>query len=269
VDLIRQKIAVVNFGIVDFARITGSVFNDLRFDGKRQPDAKGLGSVHLILDDGKRRRTIVAQDGGDFEADDVPPGDYMISVDPATLPPNYTLPEESFTLHVAPISTVAQNIPVRAMRSIAGRVFVKVLAEPAAQPADSGKLKISGVPSGSVRSQRGGQAGGSRVNQSGRGQAQGTNAPSSPGDYNLVPLAGVQITAGFGAVKTDENGNFLLRDLPSGELTVTLVPQKELPGGLKVPSGQVKMPAEPIQVQGATIVIGNPDLMPYLVEDKR
>jgi hypothetical protein len=269
VDLIRQKIAVVNFGIVDFARITGSVFNDLRFDGKRQPDAKGLAGVHLILDDGKRRRTITAQDNGDFEADDVLPGDYMISVDPATLPANYTLPEESFTLRVSPVSTVVQHIPARAMRSIAGRVFVKVLAEPAAQPADSGKLKISGMPSGSVRSQRGGQAGGGRVNQSGRGQAQGSTGPSSGGDYNLVPLAGVQITAGAGMVKTDENGNFLLRDLPAGELTVTLVPQKELPEGLKVPSGLVKMPAEPIQVQGATIVISNPDLAPYLVETGR
>jgi hypothetical protein len=56
-----------------------------------------------------------------------------------------------------------------------------------------------------------------------------------------------------------------LRDLPAGELIVTLVPEKELPPGMKVPSGQVKMPAEPIQVQGATIVISNPDLAPYLV----
>ncbi len=268
VDLIRQKIAVVNFGIVDFARVTGSIFNDLRFDGKRQPDAKGLANVHLFLDDGKRRRTIVAQDNGDFETDDVTPGDYILSIDTSTMPANYTLPEESFTLHVSPIATAVQNIPARAMRSIAGRVFVKVLAEPAAQPADSGNLKISGVPSGSVRSQRGGQAGG-RVGQAqagGRGQAQGTNGPSSGGDYNLVPLAGVKITAGSGVVKTDENGNFLLRDLPAGELTVTLIPQKELQAGMKVPSGQVKMPAEPVQVQGATIVIGNPDLVPYLVD---
>jgi hypothetical protein len=266
VDLIRQKIAVVNFGIVDFARITGSVFNDLRFDGKRQPDAKGLANVHLLLDDGKRRRTIVAQDNGDFEADDVVPGDYILSIDTSTLPANYTLPEESFTLHVSPVSTSVENIPARAMRSIAGRVFVKMLAEPAAQPADSGNLKIGGVPTGGVRNQRGGQAGG-RVGQAqaGRGQAQGTNGPATGGDYNLVPLAGVRITAGSGVVKTDENGNFLLRDLPAGELIVTLVPEKELPPGMKVPSGQVKMPAEPIQVQGATIVISNPELAPYLV----
>lgn len=266
VDLIRQRIGVVNFGIVDFARVTGSVFNDLHFDGKRQPEAKGVGGVHLILDDGKRRRTIVAQDTGDYEVDDVPPGDYMLSVDPGTLPANYTLPAESFTLHVAPISTVVQNIPARAMRSIAGRVFVKVLAEPAAQPADSGKLKIGGIPAGSVRTQRGGQAGGRTGQQAGRGQAQGSNGPSNGSDFNLVALAGVQITAGDTVVKTDALGNFLLRDLPAGDLTVTLVPLKELPEGMKVPSGQVKMPAEPIQVQGATIVISNPDLAPYLVE---
>src|SRR6478736_1650841 len=265
VDLIRQKIGMVNFGIVDFARITGGVFNDLNLDGRRLPDAKGLAGVHLNLDDGKKRRTIIAQDTGDFEVDDVPPGDYQITVDASTLPANYSLPEGTFTLHVTPVSTVVENIPARAMRSIAGRVFVKVLAEPAAQPADSGKLKIGGMPPGSVRSQRGGQAGG-RVSQTGRGQAQGTTGAAAPGDYNLVPLAGVQITAGYGTAKTDENGSFLLRDLPAGDLTVTLVPVKELPAGMKVPLGQVKMPAEPIQVQGATIVISNPELPPYLVD---
>ena len=170
------------------------------------PDAKGLAGVHLNLDDGKTRRTIVAQDTGDFEVDDVPPGDYRISVDASTLPANYSLPEDTFTLHVTPVSTVVENIPARAMRSIAGRVFVKVLAESAAQPADNGKLKIGGMPPGSVRSQRGGQAGGRAGQQSGRGQAQGTSGPTIAGEYNLVALAGVQITAGHTVVKTDETG---------------------------------------------------------------
>ncbi len=137
VDLIRQKIGMVNFGIVDFARVTGSVFNDLNLDGNRTPDAKGLSGVHLTLDDGKTHRNIVAQDTGDFEVDDVPPGDYRITVDASTLPANYSLPEDTFTLHVTPVSTAVENIPARAMRSIAGRVFVKVLAESAAQPADT------------------------------------------------------------------------------------------------------------------------------------
>jgi hypothetical protein len=66
--------------------------------------------------------------------------------------------------------------------------------------------------------------------------------------------------------KTDENGKFLLRDLPAGDLTVTVVPVKTVPDEMKIPSGQVRLPAEPIQVQGATIVISNPDLIPYLLE---
>jgi len=265
VDLIRQKIGMVNFGVVDFARVTGSVFNDLNLDGTRAPDAKGLSGVHLTIEDGRTHRNIVAQDTGDFEVDDVPPGDYRITVDASTLPANYSLPEDTFTLHVTPVSTVVENIPARAMRSIAGRVFVKVLAESAAQPADNGKLKIGGMPAGSVRSQRGGQAGGRAGQQSGRFQ-QGTSGPNIAGEYNLVALAGVQITAGHAVVKTDALGNFLLRDLPAGDLTVTLVPIKELPPGMKVPVGQVKLPPEPIQVQGATIVISNPDLAPYLVD---
>lgn len=268
VDLIRQKIGMVNFGVVDFARVTGSVFNDLNLDGTRSPDAKGLSGVHLTLDDGMTHRNIVAQDTGDFEVDDVPPGDYRITVDASTLPANYSLPGDTFTLHVAPVSTVVENIPARAMRSIAGRVFVKVLSEPAAQPADNGKLKIGGMPPGSVRSQRGGQAGGRAGQQSGRFQ-QGTSGPTIAGEYNLVALAGVQITAGHTVVKTDALGNFLLRDLPAGDLTVTLVPIKELPAGMKVPVGQVKLPPEPIQVQGATIVISNPELAPYLVDEPK
>ena len=74
----------------------------------------------------------------------------------------------------------------------------------------------------------------------------------------------VQITAGYGVAKTDKDGAFLLRNLPAGNLTITLVPVKPLPEGLQLPTGSVRMPADPIQVQGATIVISNPELVPYL-----
>ncbi|HEV8492382.1 MAG TPA: hypothetical protein VGR76_08920, partial [Candidatus Angelobacter sp.] len=62
------------------------------------------------------------------------------------------------------------------------------------------------------------------------------------------------------------SSRMIVGSAPAGDLTVTIVPVKELPAGMKVPLGQVKMPAEPIQVQGATIVISNPDLAPYLVD---
>ncbi|HEY6305927.1 MAG TPA: SdrD B-like domain-containing protein [Candidatus Angelobacter sp.] len=257
VDLIRQRIAIADFGVVNFARLMGNVFNDLRFEGKRQPDSKGMQGVRMVLDDGRQKRTVTTQGVGDYEVDDLPPGDYTLTIDPASLPANYTLPADSFKLHVSPVSNVLQDVPVRALRSIAGRVFLKVSADPTVDP---GKLNVTGVPPGAGQSQ-----GGKRVGQAG-GQAGGAaQTPAGAGEYKLVPMADIQITAGSVIAKTDAYGNFLLRDLPAGDLTITLVPLRPLPEGMKVPSGSVHMPSEPIQVQGATIVISNPDLVPYLV----
>jgi hypothetical protein len=266
--MIRERAMVVDFGVVDFARIMGNIYNDLRFEGKRQMDSRGVANVHLILDDGRKTRTIIAESSGAYESHDIPPGDYKVTVDATTLPANYILPKDSFTVHVPPVSTVLLDIPTRALRSISGRVFLKVLVDNTVPPADPGKLKIGGVPQAGVRNQRGGQAGvrtGQAAGQGNHMTQQAAGAQNGTADYNLVPMAGIQLSAGYGIAVTDEKGNFLLRDLPAGDLTITVVPVKVLPADMKVPSGNVRMPAEPIQVQGATIVISNPDLVPYLV----
>lgn len=223
VDLIRSNLAVVNFGVVDFARLLGAVFNDLRFEGKRQPDSKEMPGIHLILDDGKTKRTIVSE-SGEYEVDNLPPGDYTLQVDTSTVAANYVLPQDSFQVHVSPISSVIVDVPVYALRSISGRVFLKVPISSKTKPAEDGNAA----------------------------------------DYKLVPMAGIQLKADASTATTDENGNFLLRHLPAGDLTISIVPVQELPAGMKVPSGPVHMPAEPIEVTGATIVISNPDLVPYL-----
>lgn len=267
-DMIRERTAVVDFGVVDFARIIGNVYNDLHFEGKRQMDSRGVPNVHLILDDGRQTRTIIAESSGAFESHDIPPGDYRLSVDTTTLPPNYTLAKDSFLVRVPPVSTVMLDIPARALRSISGRVFLKVLVDNSVQQPEPGKLKIGGVPQTGVRNQRGGQAGGRTGQAIGQGiriGQQGAGGQNGTADYNLVPIAGIQLSAGYGIATSDENGNFLLRDLPAGDLTITVVPAKPLPQDMKVPSGAVRMPADPIQVQGATIIISNPDLVPYLI----
>jgi hypothetical protein len=233
-DLIRSRVAVVNFGVVDFARLVGSVFNDLRFEGKRQPDSIGMPEVRLTLDDGKQKRPIVTENG-DFELVDLSPGDYIVSVDTSTVPANYISPKDSYPVRVGPISTTLLDVPLRALRSIAGHVYLKV--------------PQNGPPAAS--------------NKQAAPQAPG-NAPASPA-FTLVPLAGIHLRAADSTAVTDPNGNFLLRDLPAGDLTVSVVPLKTLPPGMQAPSGAVHMPAEPIQVQGGSIVIGNPDLVPYLV----
>jgi hypothetical protein len=233
-DLIRSRTAVINFGVVDFARVMGSVFNDLRFEGKRQPDSKGMPEIRLILDDGRQQRTIESE-GGEFELVDLPPGSYTLRVDTTTLPANYVLPKDSYPIRVAPVSTTVINVPVRALRSIAGRVYLR-------------------SPNGSATAQSGGQS---------APPAAGNSKAGS--DFTLVPMAGIQLQAGPSTAVSDRNGDFLLRDLPAGDLTVMVVPVKPLPPGMQAPGGSIHMPAEPIQVQGATIVISNPDLVPYLV----
>src|SRR5215469_4000577 len=127
-DMIRERTMVVDFGVVDFARLIGNIFNDLRFEGKRQPDARGLSGVHLLLDDGRHTRTVVTESNGAYETHDIPPGDYKVTVDVATLPANYVLLKDSFPVHVPSVATVLLDIPARALRSISGRVFLKVPA---------------------------------------------------------------------------------------------------------------------------------------------
>jgi len=225
VDLIRERTAVVNFGIVDFARVTGTVYSDLRLDGNRSPDAVGLPEVHLTLDDGSQKRTLVTGGTGDFELDNVRPGNYTLTIETATLPANYTVAQNTFQLHVNPVSTVVQDVPVRALRSISGTVLLKV-------PADVSTKVITA---------------------------------QNPG-YKLVPLPHVHLAAAGSVAETDENGKFIMRDLPAGDVKVSVVPIEMLGEGMRAPSGNVHMPSDPIQVQGATIVIDNPNLVPFLVK---
>jgi hypothetical protein len=80
----------------------------------------------------------------------------------------------------------------------------------------------------------------------------------------MTPLEGVQVTVDHTIARTDADGAFVLRDLPAGNLTVTLLPLLPLPANVSVPSGPIHMPPDPIHVEGATIVISNPELVEYL-----
>ena len=239
-DLIQQHIVVTNFGVLDFARVIGSVYNDLRFENHRQPDSKGIQTVTLLLDDGKTVRKIESGGSGEFEVDDVTPGDYKLSLDSESLPPNFTAPTDVIALHVSPVSTVVEDIPVRALRSISGRVLLRMPSIPlhTARLGSSYKGNVA-LPGATV-------------------------AKATEGNFVFIPLAEVQIRANDAVVSTDREGNFLIRNLPAGRVAISLVQVQPLAEGMKLPSGEVNLPAEPIQVQGASIVISNPELVPYL-----
>jgi hypothetical protein len=208
--LYEHRIEQVNFGVVNFSRLIGAVFNDYALDGVRQADALGLRKVALTIEGQGVDRRIATDGAGEFEVDDLAPGSYRISIDLATLPANYEPAVATVAVDLAPSSTTTVSMAVRALRSIAGGVFLR---------ASNG---------------------------------------------SLIPLRGIRVRAHASEALTDDDGRFMIRNLPAGELTVTLEPAAALPRDLATPAGRLRMPAGPTQVENATIVIDNPRLIEYL-----
>jgi len=127
---------------------------------------------------------------------------------------------------------------MRALRSISGRVLLRVPADSGTSSPTTAKLKQPGANSVQSRDE----------------------------EAEMIPVGGVQVTAGQSTATTDKDGNFLLRNLPAGDLKVSIRPVRAVPEGINIPTGSVKLPAEPVQIQGATIVVTNTDLVPYLTD---
>ncbi len=328
VELLEARTAEVDFGIVNFARVIGNVFNDYRLDGKREPDASGVRAVKLTLSGNGVNRRVSADGGGDFEIYEVPPGDYQLTLDRSTLPPNYIAPTDSASVHVEPTATVIQDMPAQALRSVSGHVFFKssvsggaadaayarLAAQHTAQtstpkqepPKETkkvapkvwtnddfpfGQAAQPAAPKTGETEQKGVSTNPGQATQPATPPAEGveqpkqsdtstahpateklpsgakTNPTSNPKNAMLQPLAGVQLTIDHTTAITGADGSFVLRNLPADELTLTLVPTRPLPPGLAVPSGRVKLPREPIQVENATIIISNPELLKYLLPE--
>jgi hypothetical protein len=124
-DLFEDRLAQVDFGVVNFARLTGNVYNDYLIDGQRQPDANGIHDVRLVLTGNGVKRELITDGSGDYGLYDIVPGDYELTLDRATLPPNFLASDEPLRIHVDPVTSVVQDVPVRALRSISGHVYLK------------------------------------------------------------------------------------------------------------------------------------------------
>jgi hypothetical protein len=237
VELLPQQAVEVDFGIVNFARVVGNVFNDYLMDGTKLPDAPGLRGIGLILSSSTGSRAVTTDSSGNFEIDDLGPGTYRLAFDHSTIPPDFVDPRAPVTFSAGPTETVVQDIPLRALRSIAGRVFLR------SHNGKGGGLKIPGI----------------------------VNGPSRGAEDNaaLEPLAGVKLAVGNNTTITGPEGNFLLRNLPAGEVVLTMVPAIPVLAGVNIPSWRIRLPRDPIQIQGATIIISNPDLLRYLVPEKK
>jgi len=215
VDLGSESHGQVGFGLVNFSRVMGTVFNDSALDGRRRQDAPGLQGVGVLITarDGTVARRVTTDGAGEYRVDDLEPGSYEAEVDPETVPANYVAAAARASFALGATRTAQVDVPLRALRSVSGRVVL--------------------IPS---------------------------PAPGQAGEPAPLPLAGVVVVAGPREAVTDEGGYFILRDLPAGEMSVTLRTPVPLPDGAVPPTGLMRMPFEPTQVNDAVIVIRSADL---------
>jgi hypothetical protein len=224
--------AELNFGIVDFSRVTGIVFNDYLSTLQKQPDANGIKDVELTLKGDGTARKVKTDSGGEFEIDNVPAGIYELSINRATIPADHIIPTNSYKVEVGPTQTVVADIPLRALRSVSGRVFFK--PKPSAEPVSNSRAKNA-------------------------------SRTTSPEDVEPIALKDVTLAIGTITAKTDADGNFILRELPGGPLLLTLVPQVAVADSVKLPSWPITLPHEPFKAEGVNITISNPELLQYLL----
>lgn len=210
VDLRLFRTANVDFGIIDFSRVQGSVFNDYLEFGLREPDAPGMADVSVILTDGTRKWQKMSDASGDFEFTNVDPGKYQLGVDIASIPDNYQLGKLSGEFVVQSARTVTVDVPLSAMRSVQGSVLHPM-----------------------------------------------------KGKEQLEPLVGVEVRIADKSTHTNKQGTFLIRDLPAGDLTLTLVPLMPLPQGKKTPSGTLHMSRGPMEGRDIRILLSDDELVKY------
>jgi hypothetical protein len=85
----------VNFQLIAAGRIEGRVINDVNGNGKFDPGEKGISDVLVLLEPGNNN--VYTDEAGKFIFENILPGEYILKLDPATLPEDsvFTSPEES------------------------------------------------------------------------------------------------------------------------------------------------------------------------------
>lgn len=121
IDIVQNKSRRVDFGFIPQSQIKGLVFSDLNGDGFYDAQDLGLGRVKITLETNAVART---SEKGVYSFAKIAAGEHTISLDIASLPEGYLpveVPKKSFTLHEG--MRYEFNIPVRAKRTISGRVY--------------------------------------------------------------------------------------------------------------------------------------------------
>lgn len=124
----RQTVNI-SFGISDYGVLAGRVFNDVSLRGEPGAGSSpGVPGVRLTLRpvNGKSLATSVNADGsGAYQFRSVPPGTYILELDPATLPADFRmLGQTSWSVTVQPLLNLYLDIPISAQRAVSGFVYI-------------------------------------------------------------------------------------------------------------------------------------------------
>jgi hypothetical protein len=130
VSLSGRQTVNLSFGVSNFGRVGGCVFNDLFLTGGTQTaNMPGISGVRLILHPdrgvGGPAVTATVDGSGSYEFRNLRPGGYTIEIDPQTLPANFRLPAQAvWPVMVEPLNGFYLDIPLAAQRAVSGIVFI-------------------------------------------------------------------------------------------------------------------------------------------------
>ena len=129
VSLRGRSTVDINFGVSNFGSISGRIFNDLSLTGQHTAgNAPGVSGVSVRLSPVDKIGTalsVTVDAGGTYQFRNLAPGTYKLTIDPATVPPNFRVPSQnSWTIEVKPLENFYLDIPQFAERAISGVVFI-------------------------------------------------------------------------------------------------------------------------------------------------
>lgn len=127
-----RETAQVSFGITNFGSVSGRIFNDLFLRNEMSAgEAPGLGGVRLTLrpiSSAALMRQSLSQTAGPdgrYEFRNLPPGDYLLEIDAASTPIDFSPPaKRSWPVAIFPLQGFYLDIPFAAQRALSGTVFI-------------------------------------------------------------------------------------------------------------------------------------------------
>jgi hypothetical protein len=123
----------VSFGLTNSGFAQGRIFNDLFLAGEMSAgDAPGVEDVRIILRpvatgsaNAVRPLSETVNASGAYEFRNLPPGNYILEIDPASIPADFRLPGQmAFNIIINPLQGSFLDVPFIAQRAVSGIVFI-------------------------------------------------------------------------------------------------------------------------------------------------